>query len=146
MLGQRLGQHFKDMRLYSADLWMILPRACDRPREWSHNWHRDPEGPCVVKATLYLRDVDEQAGPFQYVPGSHQAHKELCKAGQYAQDQESVNELPHVTVTGPAGTLILADTSGIHRGGYTGEKPRLNAVWTYLPTDFPFPNLFEIAA
>ena len=34
--------------------------------------------------------------------------------------------------TGPAGTLVVCDTSGFHRGGYGRSKPRVLATHTYI--------------
>jgi hypothetical protein len=36
-----------------------------------------------------------------------------------------------VTFTGPKGTLILCNTSGLHRGGFATAGPRVLATATY---------------
>lgn len=119
-------------RYISADLWYAIPNASQHERTWSQNWHRDPEADEVIKVMLYFREVDEEAGPFEYIAGSHRNFYDVCPARKY---------LPAgVTITGEllrvmckAGTLAFANTSGLHRGGYTKSKPRLSCVWTYVP-------------
>ena len=57
-------------KLYYLDNWFTPPYAGADQRIASQRWHRDPEEEHVVKAFLYLSDVDEEAGPFEYVKGS----------------------------------------------------------------------------
>lgn len=91
-------------------------------------WHRD-SFVSQVKTLLYLDDVDEENGPFQYVMGSQRLGAKLgdrrrARIGwrQRRLPDEAVERLLAAeperlrTVTGRAGTLVLADTTGIHRG------------------------------
>ena len=134
-------------RLLSAEIWHILPDCATRPREWSHNWHRDPECAPCVKAMLFMRDVTEESGPFEYVVQSHNRFAELSPPGRYA-DQSAVDvEVPTADKRRflcEAGTVLIANTAGIHRGGYTQGRPRLNAVWTYLPSRVNVKPLFKL--
>jgi len=78
------------------------------------------------KAFLYLDDVDEGNGPFTYIPGTHRAHvrrlrKQLRGGGDGSPTSFHADEVEgalqrEVKITGPAGTLILADVRGLHRG------------------------------
>jgi len=83
------------------------------------------------KPFLYLDDVDEGNGPFTYLRGTHRSHfirlkKQLIGNAEgsptsfYERDLESVLD-QEVQVCGEAGTLILADVRGIHRG-----SPQIN--------------------
>lgn len=91
-------------------------------------WHRDAVSP-QFKALLYLSDVGPDQGPFEYVRGSHHWRTRWRdrRRGRFGRQQtrlapEAVARLltdregRAVRVTGPAGTLVLADTGGIHRG------------------------------
>ncbi|MCA8959704.1 MAG: phytanoyl-CoA dioxygenase family protein [Planctomycetes bacterium] len=91
-------------------------------------WHRDSFA-LQVKAIAYLSDVDEDHGPFQFITGTAQLSniiRDIWQAGfafrQTRLDHESVMKIgeryPETfrTLTAPAGTVILADTRGIHRG------------------------------
>ncbi len=44
------------------------PEAIDRVA--SQRWHRDYNDKHLLKVFLYMSDVDEAAGPFEYVPGN----------------------------------------------------------------------------
>ncbi len=91
-------------------------------------WHRD-SFLSQVKALLYLDDVEEGSGPFQYLMGSQRLGamlRDRRRAGlgwrQRRVPDAAVERLLAAepqrlrTVTGRAGTLVLADTTGIHRG------------------------------
>jgi ectoine hydroxylase-related dioxygenase (phytanoyl-CoA dioxygenase family) len=121
-----------DVRLQSAELWYVVPWM-GRDKQWSHSWHRDPEDVRIVKMFLYISDVDQDSGPFEYVEGSHRDYFNLCQPGRYM-DPANYAHLPASAClrnTGPAGSLLMANTSGIHRGGY-GTKPRVSVALSYV--------------
>ncbi|MEQ9528708.1 MAG: phytanoyl-CoA dioxygenase family protein, partial [Parvibaculaceae bacterium] len=91
-------------------------------------WHRDAFAG-QVKAVLYLNDVGEDNGPFQYLRASHRlramiADRRCARLGiaQTRLSEEQIQTLLDgdptrlITATGSAGTLILTDTTGLHRG------------------------------
>ena len=71
------------LRLWSkleyVDVWYSVPQEPDTERKASQRWHRDYNDRHLLKAFLYLVDVDEETGPFEYVPGS-------TRGGPYADD------------------------------------------------------------
>lgn len=91
-------------------------------------FHRDNSGLRNFKAILYLTDVTEESGAFQYWAGSHRLRHRLGliwnngiqwrgKRFEGAVEMDLIEKQSELkTVTGPRGTLILADTNGIHRG------------------------------
>lgn len=92
-------------------------------------WHRDTINRRQLKFILYLCDVDENNGCFQYIPNSHKVlnklkynlvlGKKLSEFRFSMKDIEVLKEKLGVTifdVKGKAGTLLIADTSGLHRG------------------------------
>jgi len=130
-------------RLYEVDEWFTVPYPHADARIASQQWHRDPEDEHVVKVFVYFTDVDEGTGPFEYVRGS-------SAGGRYAElwpwaeghryvDAEELEEHvvsdDRVTVTGPAGTTIVCDTGGFHRGGFALTGPRALLTATLLPPD-----------
>jgi len=88
-------------------------------------WHRDADG-FQFKAIIYLSDADQDNGPFQYLPGTHTmwraARDALLTGNGTTRFSEKEIErllsdgLPLRTFTAKAGTLLLVNTSGIHRG------------------------------
>ncbi len=127
-------------KLEYLDVWYSVPQPKDAERVASQRWHRDYDDKHLLKAFLYLVDVDEETGPFEYVPGS-------ARGGPYANEwpwrplgdnypsqEELAARVPAEAVktfTAPKGTIIFCNTSGFHRGGFTTSKPRVLATVTY---------------
>jgi hypothetical protein len=127
-------------KLEHLDMWYSLPVGSGGERRASQLWHRDFDDRHLLKAFLYLADVDAETGPFEYVPGSQPggryagihpwapmaigriSEKEL---GKYV----PANEVR--TFTAPKGTIIFCNTSGLHRGGFAETKPRVLSTVTY---------------
>ena len=100
------------------------------------------------KAFLYLTDVTEDNAPFVYYKGSHEQvnwkkphHIEFelkqskGKYGHFTQEEfdktAEANGYEELICTGKAGTLILADFRGIHKGTpiKSGKRILLNSTW-----------------
>jgi hypothetical protein len=93
-------------------------------------WHRDSPFSHQFKAILYLTDVHSENGPFEYIKGSHlkqsikSASRFLGKEMReyrFSDDEITRLEEAHVVsrrmaITAPRGSLLLADTRGLHRG------------------------------
>jgi hypothetical protein len=127
-------------KLVYLDLWYSLPVGQDAERKASQIWHRDFDDRYLLKAFLYLSDVDEQSGPFEFVPESHPegryagVHPWGPMATGRISDPELAKYVPADAVrtfTAPRGTLILCNTSGLHRGGFAETTPRVLATATY---------------
>jgi Phytanoyl-CoA dioxygenase (PhyH) len=108
-----LGESFE---LVEAKGWQSLPTKKD-----FHGWHGDAwydqdkvkdRIPREVKLAFYLSDVE--SGAFQYIKGSHGKVVPRLFSKHEAQDLP-MDQM--VTMTGPAGSAFLFDTSGIHRQG-----------------------------
>ncbi|QDC70746.1 phytanoyl-CoA dioxygenase family protein [Candidatus Methylopumilus universalis] len=107
-------------------------------------WHRDNHFE-QFKAIIYLSDVDEDNGPFQIVRNSHRLFAKFfalyLSKSKYMNYRYSENDIKAITssdnniqtLLGKAGTLILVDTSAIHRG-----KPIKRGV-RYSLTNYMFP-------
>ena len=129
-LREYLGAGFV---LCEAKGWLSLPT-----RRNFHGWHGDswydqtciPTIPREVKVALYLTDV--RSGAFNYIKGSHGR-----QAPRMVRTEEVANTPPDriVEVTGKAGTVILFDTSGIHRQGAPILEPRQAVFLNYHHPD-----------
>jgi hypothetical protein len=127
-------------KLEYVDVWYSIPQEVSSERKASQRWHRDFNDRHLLKAFLYLVDVDEETGPFEYVAGS-------ARGGPYAGDwpwrplsesyppqDELAQRIPPEaikTFTAPKGTIIFCNTSGFHRGGFATARPRVLATVTY---------------
>ncbi len=116
----------------ALDLTLRVPEGAPRMR--SQNWHRDPDDKKMAKMFVYLSDVDEGAGPFNYIKGSHFGGRwthifpQNPPKGSYPPAEKIAEVIPKddiFVVTGRAGDVIFADTAGLHRGGYAHAKERL---------------------
>jgi hypothetical protein len=95
--------------------WLNYPT--DRPPEVSQLWHRDPGDLQLVKAFVYLVDVNERCGPFTYIPRTHPFGAETAKARHLeTKKRPPNNRMSRVfppeswrVRTGSANTMILAD-------------------------------------
>lgn len=92
-------------------------------------WHRDTYRPHQYKAMVYLTDVDETNGPFQYIEGTHKSaslFKGILKVGQKSTSHRlgeeevakflKMKENKLITFTAKQGTVILFNSFAIHRG------------------------------
>jgi len=127
-------------KLEYVDFWYSVPVEADSGRIQSQRWHRDFDDRHLLKAFLYLVDVDEQTGPFEFVAGSARGRTAADfypwypGSPAYPPDREfdaAVDSADIKTFTASAGTLILCNTSGFHRGGFATTKPRVLATATY---------------
>jgi hypothetical protein len=127
-----------------AEVWHI---AADPEAEplGARQWHRDGQDIEVVKVFVYVHDITEEHGPFQYALGSRPGERWSHIAPRDRPlGATSGAPLPDgcdvVTATHPAGTLVFADTSALHRGGH-GRLDRLSAVAAYVTPASPWVRL-----
>ncbi|MBA2642087.1 MAG: phytanoyl-CoA dioxygenase family protein [Actinobacteria bacterium] len=127
-------------KLEYVDMWYSVPQPEEADRVASQRWHRDFNDKHLLKAFLYLVDVDEGNGPFQYVPGSAPGgrHADAWPWRPLGENYPPENELEtrvpaedFRTFTGSKGTLLFCNTAGFHRGGFATAKLRVLATVTY---------------
>jgi hypothetical protein len=131
----------------------VLSRATGGPPDPQTDLHTDTFHP-TVKAWLFLTDVDPDAMPFVYVPGSHRLtparleweRRMSIEASRqphagYRQPQQkltraispmSLGELglpPPRAISAPANTLIVADTFGFHARGPSARPTTRVEIW-----------------
>lgn len=131
-------------RLLAFQGWVttVVPKNSKATR--SQRWHRDPEDKKTCKLFLYLNDIEDGVGPLHYIIGSHAdgPYHRSYLTGPF--DSRKANYFPEGMVertipqekikvaTCKAGTIIFADTTGIHKGGYSTTKPRLSMNATFI--------------
>ncbi|MEL7207518.1 MAG: phytanoyl-CoA dioxygenase family protein [Actinomycetota bacterium] len=82
-------------------------------------FHADRDRLSFVKFFVYLTDVGPGDGPHVYVRGSHHDRPARLRADRRFTDEEVLahyDEEDLVSVEGPAGTVFVADTLGLHKG------------------------------
>lgn len=133
------------MRLHYVDSWYTLPLSTTRPRVASQNWHRDYEDRRLVKGWLYFSDVTEDSGAMEYIPDSRRdngkfGHLWRRRFELYPPAEAVDAKIPaseRLRCVGPRGTLVLCDTTGLHRGGYATRGARLFSTWTFISNASP---------
>ena len=127
-------------KLSYVDLWYTAQQPASDERVASQNWHVDFDDRHLLKAFVYLSDVGTDHGPFEYVPGSqpggrhHDVRPWVPMGYGRVDDADVARSVPAEEIasfTGPKGTLILCNTSGLHRGGFATAGPRVLATATY---------------
>ena len=115
------------------------------------NMHSDTFHP-TIKAWLFLEDVNEDKGPFTYVPGSSRLtwkrlkweYKRSVAAAQMndkysekgslrasATDLEEMGLPAPKGITAKAGTLVIANTNGFHGRGQAKAGASRLEIWAY---------------
>ncbi len=121
--------------------------------EQSQRWHRDPEDIKMAKMFIYLNDVDEGTGPFIYVPQSNFGGKwnkifpQRPPIGYYPPDGELEKIIPPGEIkkfVARAGTIIFADTAGLHKGGYATQKERVMLTVGYSSSSSPLAEQYSL--
>lgn len=115
-------------------------------------WHKDSEDRRMVKVIIYLTDVEEKHGPFEYVPLSltplhslnyYRIYYKLWQSGYLGINDEQLQEIipksAWKSCPGPAGTVIFADPkTALHHGTLrTEERSALFFVYTANPPKRP---------
>ncbi len=141
-----------DRLLDLVEQYLETPPACigvalrkdspDGQQVGTRLWHVDGEDTNVFKVLVYLNDVGEKNGPFEYVPKDcfnprrrrwsfryHWFWRYFCK------DQDIAKLVPKSqweAATGPAGTAVLVDTTSVfHHGAIAQEGERLVLIFAY---------------
>ncbi|MCB7128039.1 MAG: phytanoyl-CoA dioxygenase family protein [Candidatus Brocadiales bacterium] len=150
---------YMGMRSYlrSVEAWLNFPTP--GVAKETQLWHRDGDDFMNVKVFVYLTDVDENNGPFCFIPRTHltgdlNAAQDLvgkdgevivkagCHIGKVpagtggrVTDEDMAKAIPkeHWKVcTAPAKTVVVADTTAYHRGlkPVTGHRLLLQLQYT----------------
>jgi len=124
-------------RLLYVNLWYNIPM--DGEDIISQNWHRDGDDENCLKMYLYFNDVDEDMGPFSFIPKSQYGATfgNLWPFGSRLHNVSVSHDIEKYfwhwfKAIGPEGSLVFADTTGLHKGGHTTTKPRFLMVASFI--------------
>ena len=102
------------------------------PFQWHHDANRKQ-----VKVLVYLDDVAPDGQRMDYLPGTHKIWhrfrrgKEGYEETRFS-DQAVAQYGPPVRCAGPAGTVLVFDTNGLHRGNRNPSAKR--DIWVFQYT------------
>lgn len=121
-------------RYYGPD---VRREVADHTTSGVRQWHRDIEDRRMVKILVWLNDVDEEGGPFAYVPVDHSAEaiRDLRYVSGFIREERLHDVVPREavqTVPGPKWTTLVADnTRIIHRATPPEVRDRYSVTFTY---------------
>lgn len=134
-----------------VDAWYTVPVSGEISPSGSQCWHRDPEDMRIAKVFLYFSDVTLSTGALEYVPNSRAGERwgdmwpHKVPSGSRAPTEGVAQKIPREEIEAceqPAGTFVLVDTTGLHRGGRAISGPRVFSCWEYVSPAAPFPRSF----
>jgi hypothetical protein len=99
-------------------------------------WHRDAEDKRIVKAIVYLNDVDRGGGAFEVIPGRYSPPTwRAYRASGRLDDDDMASLVPRSrwrTCSGPRGTVVITDTCSVfHRGQIAESEDRRALFFCY---------------
>ncbi|MGD1942826.1 MAG: hypothetical protein ACFB0G_16080 [Leptolyngbyaceae cyanobacterium] len=112
-------------------------------------WHRDGEDYKVLKLLIYLNDVDQGGGPFEYIPRQMSpSYRPFCRHGNIITDAIMAQVIPPThwrQCLGPRGTVIVVDTVNVFHHATVPQRPRIALTFAYTsarPKDLERCRLF----
>ncbi len=113
-------------------MWWHTDYSKGPDSEAAQLYHFDMDRPKWLKIFVYLTDVSVENGPHCFVEGSHRSGAvpwKLLRRGYSRISDEEVYESfgmqKEVKFIAPAGTVIVEDTRGLHKGLHVEEGDRL---------------------
>ena len=129
--------------LTSVTLW--LDPVFDGPAP-AHVYHFDNDGPGFLKFFIYLSDVDAESGAHTYIQGSHSHHKPEAFHVSQRYERDDLRRYygadNEIVFAAPAGTILVEDTTGFHRGMDPIHGYRLLLQLQYSAIDIPHAEEF----
>jgi hypothetical protein len=134
--------------LRAAQVWLTEPTP--GPATETQLWHRDGDDVMNVKLFIYFTDVGRGAGPFTYAPRTH-PRGTVRRLPEHVRTRSTDEQMSAVVpaedwvvCTGPAGTVVFADTCGFHKQLKPESHERLLLTIQYTSGTPAYPRNLEI--
>ena len=89
-------------------------------------FHFDMDRIKFLKFFFYLTDVTSKSGPHVYIKGTHRERpRPFTEDRRFSDEEASGFGERRTEITGPRGTIVAADTSGLHKGKIVEQGTRL---------------------
>ncbi len=119
-------------------MWWSAP-APEASSEAAQLYHFDLDRIKWLNFFIYLTDVDTDTGPHCFVDGSHRRLPRAFQRDSRFTDEEVAAHYARdrlVEITGPAGTVSVVDTRGLHKGKPLRSRNRLMFQISYVINQF----------
>jgi hypothetical protein len=125
--------------IYGVAMWWSTAGGRLILSEAAQMFHTDLDTVSWLNVFFYLTDVGPENGPHVFVAQSHRGKPRPIQRDGRIPDEEvhqwyAAEQI--VQTVGPAGTIILEDTKGLHKGKALDEGARLMLQITYATTAF----------
>ncbi|ESA34439.1 phytanoyl- dioxygenase [Leptolyngbya sp. Heron Island J] len=98
-------------------------------------WHQDGEDYKVVKVIIYLNDVGEDEGPFEYIPRKYTpSYSQFRHVNNNIRDHDMAQVVAPQAwkrCLGPRGTVVIADTVSVFHHASVPKKERYALTLAY---------------
>lgn len=140
-------------RITNIDYWLNVPEPEERAPFASQLWHRDYEDRKLLKFFMYFTDVDEGRGAFSLISQTHYGTTDAKQfptkppLGVTVSDKDVNAQFKEERIRKfevPALTIVLVDTSALHRGGYCTSGERFLFTSTFTSFAGISPPLFSV--
>jgi hypothetical protein len=136
--------YFEGLPILSAvNMWWSTKFKDTPDSECAQKFHFDMDSLKWLKFFIYITDVKKKNGPHTFVTGSHKVNSfpyQIRKAGySRIDDYVVINKFGAsnlIEFDKPAGTLIVEDTKGLHKGKNVEEGDRLLLTIEFTSTKF----------
>jgi hypothetical protein len=114
-------------------------------------WHVDGEDYNSVKIMIYLNDVDEDTGPFEYIPKSSISpllYLWRVKFFNFAVEDAVMEKIVPASqwhsCPGQAGTVIISNTGQVFHRGKVPKKERFALIYSYTSRNPKRPSVCKL--
>lgn len=125
---QSIANEYGDCCVANRTVLGVVKNFPEEKIDSGGGWHVDVVGKSQFKSFVYLTDVSPTTGPFTFIKNSKDKASQIETFSNLRIKDEDISsfcESDILEVCGKAGTLILADTSNIHRGKIIKEGTRV---------------------
>lgn len=110
--------------------------AADAPLTDARQWHRDIDDERMIKVIIYLNDVGQTGGPYEYIPRSYTEHLNTAldyKSGFISDEAiaEIVSPQNWQTCAAKAGSIIITDPCNVFHRAKPAQRNRYSITFGY---------------
>ena len=141
----RIAQEYLGLEpmLNIITMWWSVPFKDRADSTAAQLYHYDLDRPRFLKIFFYLVDVGMDNGPHAYVKRTHLRKKRPMRDVRRFSDEEVASLHPAgdlFDAIGPQGTMVVADTRGLHKGTPLVAGSRLILQFEYVSDRFGYPQ------
>lgn len=129
----------------ASQMWWTFPANVSEElrNRFAHFFHRDLDGYNFIKFFIYLTDVKSGDGGHFFIEGSHNPTikdrlSEKFRINRISDEiiVKRYGKNKVIEMIGEAGTVIVEDTFGLHKGQTPSREPRLLACFVFGTKDY----------